>query len=61
MTWPDEGGFFAVTLRRRPPCASFPSRRRTMGARRRCTIPIAGPLLTDYDLYLLSEGRHFTS
>ncbi|GIV81479.1 MAG: hypothetical protein KatS3mg051_0833 [Anaerolineae bacterium] len=58
-----EGGFFAVLLDEAwpgPPyhfvAQTHDGRRETFGDPYRF-----GPLLTDYDLYLLSEGRHFSS
>ncbi len=63
MTRLHEGGFFAVLLDETwpgPPyhfvAQTHDGRQETFGDPYR-----VGPLLTDYDLYLLSEGRHFSS
>ena len=63
MTRLHEGGFFAALLDEAWPdpayhfvAQTYDGRQETFGDPYRF-----GPLLTDYDLYLLSEGRHFTS
>jgi len=63
MTRLDEGGLFAVTLEAPWPPPSYHFVAQTHGGREETLHdPYRfGPLLTDYDLYLLSEGRHFTS
>ncbi|MEB2287109.1 MAG: 1,4-alpha-glucan branching protein GlgB [Anaerolineae bacterium] len=63
MTHLDEGGFFAVTLEAAwpPPPYHFVAQAND-GREEMLHDPYRfGPLLTDYDRYLLSEGRHFTS
>lgn len=57
-----DAGFFEVTLSAQKPLRYHLEAERADGSRETFHDPYAfPPFLSDYDLYLLSEGRHYTS